>query len=399
MMMRPFALLVGAVAMVSITAGARAQEVVHNVNSQYERAQLVQIADGLEQPWGVGFLPDGRFLVTEKPGGLQLIDAEGTKSEVTGLPEDILARGQGGLMDVVVHPEYEADGNGWIYLTYSKDNGEGQTATALIRARLNGTELVDVEEIFVQNRYSGPGRHYGSRVAFMHDGTLLVSIGDRGAQPRRAQDLADHAGTLLRLNDDGSVPSDNPFVGRDDAAPEIHSYGHRNIQGLVVHPETGEIWATQHGPRGGDRIDRLEAGKNYGWPVATPGRDYRTQEQFGDGRAHPDMVPPTHEFIPTLAPSGLAYVDGRHFSNWEGDFLAGGLRPQRILRVVIEEGTIRYTHHEGEAIPVTGPYAAHIEELLHGVIGRIRDVRTGPDGHIYIVNDRSPGGLYRLEPR
>ena len=398
MMMRPFALLAGAVAMVSITAGARAQEVVHNVNSQYERAQLVQIADGLELPWAVGFLPDGRFLVTEKPGRLQLIDAEGTKSEVTGLPGDLLARAQGGLMDVVVHPEYEADGNGWIYLTYSKDNGQGQTATALIRARLNGTELVDVEEIFVQNRYSGPGRHYGSRVAFMHDGTLLVSVGDRGSRPQRAQDLADHAGTLLRLNDDGSVPSDNPFVGRDDAAPEIHSYGHRNIQGLVVHPETGEIWATQHGSRGGDRIDRLEAGRNYGWPVATPARHYGSQEQVGQ-RAHPEMVPPTHEFIPTLAPSGLAYVDGRHFSNWEGDLLAGGLRSERILRVVVEEGVIRYTQHEGEAIPVIGPYAAHIEELLHGVIGRIRDVRTGPDGHIYIVNDRSNGGLYRLEPR
>jgi len=281
---------------------------------------------------------------------------------------------------VTTHPDFAS--NRYIYLTYSRGDGNDQTATALARGRLEGDSLHDVEDIFVQNRYSQPGRHYGSKLAWLPDGTLLMSIGDRGAEPPRAQDPADHAGKLLRLNDDGSVPADNPFVDDDDVASEIYSMGHRNIQGLIVHPETGEIWATEHGPRGGDELNLVEAGKNYGWPVQSRGQDYRTGEQFGDSvRDHPDMVNPVIDWTPSLAASGLALVSGDHFPAWQGNLLAGGLRSEQIRRIAFREGE-----------PV------HEEELLRGKVGRIRDVRIGPDHNIYIAVDSSDGAIYRLSP-
>lgn len=348
------------------------------INTQYERTRLVRVANGLENPWAVAFLPDNRYLVTERPGRLNIIE-NGEKQEISGLPE-IQARSQGGLMDVVLHPDFE--NNGWVYLTYSKPNSDGNSATALIRGQLEGNSLVDVEEIFVQDRYSSPGRHYGSRLAWTNDGKLLMSIGDRGADPPRAQDLGDHAGTLLRLNDDGSVPDDNPFVNNDNALDEIYSYGHRNIQGLVVNPSNGKIWATEHGPRGGDELNLIESGSNYGWPVVTRGRDYRTEDEFpgSESRSRENMVDPVYEFLPTHAPSGLALVTSGRFPAWEGNLLAGGLRSERIRRVVTGDQEV-----------------LHDEELLLGVIGRIRDVREGPDGNIYVLNDQSDGSLYRLE--
>jgi aldose sugar dehydrogenase len=353
------------------------------VRSQYESFRIVKVVDGLDRPWSIAFLPDGRKLVTERPGRLNIIDGSEI-TRVSGTPE-VLARGQGGMMEVAIHPRYEE--NGWIYLTYSKSDGSGQTATALARGRLDGTQMVDVEDIFIQNRYSGPGRHYGSKLAWMSDGTLLMSIGDRGADPPRAQDLTDHAGTLLRLNDDGSVPADNPFIGRSDALGEIYSYGHRNIQGLVVDPLTGDIWATEHGPRGGDELNLIEPGKNYGWPRATLGLDYRTESEFphSEARRIEGMVDPIYEILPTHAPSGLALVTSGRFPAWEGNLLAGGLNGERIRRLVIgkERG-----HYE----------VFHDEELLLGMIGRIREVREGPDGAIYVLTDHSNGALYRIEP-
>jgi aldose sugar dehydrogenase len=349
--------------------------------SQYEQFRLVKIAGPLENPWSVAFLPDGRYLVTERPGHLNIVD-EGRITRLTGTPE-VRARGQGGMMEVSVHPNYEE--NGWIYLTYSKGGEEGQTTTTLVRGRLNGSEFVDAEELFTQDRYSSPGRHYGSKLAWTNDGYLLMSIGDRGADPPRAQDLNDHAGTLLRLNDDGTPAAGNPFIGRNNALPEIYSYGHRNIQGLVVNPETNEIWATEHGPRGGDELNRIEAGNNYGWPVASLGRDYRTggvypstERRYG---AELGMIDPFYEFLPTLAPSGLALVTKDAFPAWKGNLLAGGLRSERIRRVVFDENEV-----------------IHEEELLLGAVGRIRDVREGPEGHIYILTDDSEGALYRIEP-
>ncbi len=374
----PVALLI----VVSCTTGEENWQ-SKELRTQYHEIRVTRVVDGLEHPWAVAFLPDGRKLVTERPGRLNIID-NGDVTRVSELPE-IHAQNQGGLLEVVLHPNYNE--NGWIYLTYSKPNGQGETATALIRGRLDGTTLVDVEELFEESRYSSPGRHYGSKLAWMSDGTLLMSIGDRGADPPRAQDLGDHAGTLLRLNEDGSVPADNPFVNDPDALDEIYSYGHRNIQGLVVDPETDEIWVTEHGPRGGDLLHLVEPGNNYGWPIVTQGLDYRTQEEFPHARARrmEGVTRHIYEFLPTLAPSGLAMVTSDRFPNWSGDLLAGGLRAERIRRLVVQE-------YEGQY------EVFHDEELLLGEVGRIRDVREGPDGNIYVVTDHSDGALYRIEP-
>lgn len=349
------------------------------LRTQYEAIQVERLAVA-ENPWSIEFLPDGNYLVTERPGRLQLLDSEGNLTEISGVPE-VQATGQGGLLEVSIHPDFE--NNQFVYLTYSKPNGGDETATALARGQLDGNELVDVEDIFIQDRYSGPGRHYGSRLAWTNDGYLLMSIGDRGADPPRAQDNMDHAGTLLRLNDDGSVPADNPFVGDDSALDEIYSYGHRNIQGLVVNPENDEIWATEHGPRGGDELNYIEPGVNYGWPTATLGYDYRTEEkyEFTEARRVEGMEDPFYEFLPTLAPSGLALVTQDRFEAWQGNLLAGGLRAERIRRVV-------YNHEE----------VLHEEELLLQEIGRIRDVREAPGGNIYVLTDHEDGGVYRIEP-
>jgi len=350
---------------------------VRELRSEYHQLRITQVAGGLEHPWAVAFLPGGDYLVTERPGRLIRIGADGSRTSISGVPE-VAARGQGGLLDVVLHPGF-AD-NSLIYLSYSLGDAQS-TTTAVARARLQGETLVDFEQVFEQDRRSQPGRHYGSRIAWMPDGTMLVSIGDRGAEPPRAQDAGDHAGALLRLNADGSVPADNPFVGRDDILPEIWSYGHRNIQGMVIDQTNGAVWTTEHGPRGGDELNLAEPGKNYGWPDAGRGRDYRTEEQHGRARSLPGMVDPVYEFLPTIAPSGLALVTSDRFSRWQGNLLAGGLRAERVGRLVIENGVV-----------------VHEEALFPGELGRIRDVREGPDGAIYVVTDHQDGSLYRIEP-
>ncbi|TVQ66832.1 MAG: PQQ-dependent sugar dehydrogenase [Balneolaceae bacterium] len=348
--------------------------------TQYQDIRVTKIAGGLERPWAVAFLPDGRFLVTERPGSLVIVD-NGEITPVSGTPS-VKAVNQGGMMEVVTHPDYEE--NGWIYLTYSRENEEGDTAVAVVRGRLNGTEFTDLEEIFVQNQFSSPGRHYGSKIAFDNEGVMYVSIGDRGANPPRAQDNSDHAGTLLRMYDDGSIPADNPFVNDPDVADEIFSFGHRNIQGLIINQENNEIWATEHGPRGGDELNFVEEGLNYGWPDASLGMSYGDETRFHDGtvaRSIEGMVDPVYEFLPTLAPAGLALVTSDRFPRWQGNLLAGGLQPERIRRLLIMDGEV-----------------IHDEELLTFEIGRIRDVREGPDGNIYVVTDENPGGLYVIEP-
>jgi aldose sugar dehydrogenase len=357
---------------------AAAQEVIESeVSSEYQNFRLVRLAGNLENPWAVAPLTDGRMLVTERRGRLLLIDGA-TRTEVSGVPA-VHAQGQGGLLDVVPHPDFAS--NGWIYLTYSKGTADA-TLTALARGRLEGTSLVDVEELFEARPAGPPGRHCGSRILFLGDGTLLLTVGDRGVDPDRAQDTRDHAGSVLRLNEDGSAPADNPFTGNAAYVPEIYTYGNRNVQGIALHPGTGEVWATEHGPRGSDLLQRIAAGRNYGWPVMTPGRDYRTQRPFSEIRESPRFTEPVFEFVVTLAPSGLAIVDGGDWDDtWQGNLLAGGLRAERILRLVIEDGEL-----------------VHAEELLLGMIGRIRDVRFAGDGLIYIVTDEEDGGVYRLEP-
>ncbi|MFU8820633.1 MAG: PQQ-dependent sugar dehydrogenase [Gammaproteobacteria bacterium] len=375
---RALAMILASVGIMSWAHSSAAAEnvVADEIRTQYEKVRLVQVIGGLEHPWAVAFLPDGRYLVTERPGRLNMV-AAGVTTPVAGLPE-VHAHRQGGLLDVALHPDF-AD-NGWVYLSYAKGDADG-TTTALGRGRLDGARLVDFEELFVQDRVSEAGRHYGARMAWRADGTLLLAIGDRGAEPARAQDLKDHAGKVLRLNADGSVPADNPFVGRADVHPEIYSLGHRNIQGLVVAPGTDQAWSTEHGERGGDELNLIRAGKNYGWPIVTKSRDYRSEAQYGEARSREGVTEPVYEFLPTLAPSGLALVTKDRFPRWRGNLLAGGLRAERIRRVVLEDGVV-----------------VHEEELLLGLVGRIRDVREGPDGYIYILNDQADGGLYRLEP-
>jgi len=350
------------------------------LRTEYQDIKVAKVAGDLERPWALAFLPDNRMLVTERPGRLNIVE-NGNVTVVNGTPE-VRAVNQGGMMEVSVHPNYSE--NGWIYLTYSQAGPDDETALTVVRGQLDGADFVQMEEIFQQNRFSSPGRHYGSKIAWDNEGYMYVSIGDRGANPPRAQDNSDHAGTLLRLNDNGTVPDDNPFVGDDDVANEIFSYGHRNIQGLVINQENNEIWATEHGPRGGDELNYIEPGKNYGWPTVSLGRDYRDDREFHnhtEARQMESMVDPVYEFLPTLAPSGLALVTTDKFPQWEGNLLAGGLRPERIRRLVIEDYTV-----------------IHDEELLTFELGRIRDVREGPDGFIYVVTDETPGAIYRIEP-
>ncbi|WP_018861636.1 MULTISPECIES: PQQ-dependent sugar dehydrogenase [unclassified Thioalkalivibrio] len=367
-----------AVATALLAGGAQAGETVESgISTEYEQFDLVRVAGDLDHPWSVAFLPGGGYLVTERTGALKHIRRNGDVRTIEGVP-DVVARDQGGLLDVSLHPDFKD--NGWVYLTYSSGD-EDQSHTALGRGLLEGGELHEFEKLFEQDRGGGNHGHFGSRLAWLSDGTLLMTIGDR-RQEERVQDLSTHTGKLLRLTEDGEAPADNPFADRDDAQPHIYAYGLRNSQGLVVDPADDTIWLTDHGPRGGDELNRVEAGGNYGWPDVSQGREYPTERQFGQARRSDDTIPPVYEFLPTLAPSGLAMVTSNRFEAWQGNLLAGGLRAERILRIVIEDDEV-----------------VHMEELLHGKIGRIRDVREGPNGHIYVLTDESDGGLYRMEAR
>jgi aldose sugar dehydrogenase len=346
------------------------------IATEYQLIELIQIEKELENPWSVGFLPEGEILVTERPGRLLLLSNE-SRVEVSGLPE-VYAHGQGGLLDIAVHPDFS--NNQLIYMAYSFGSADG-TVLKLARGRLVNTELQGVEEIFHSNDKVTPGGHYGSRIAFLKDGTLLLTLGDRGFQPGSAQDKQKHSGKIIRLNEDGSIPHDNPFIDNPEFASEIFSYGHRNPQGIVQHPDTGEIWSTEHGPRGGDELNLIKPGTNYGWPVVSLGRDYFSQGAQGK-RSKQGMQDPVLEFLPTLAPSGLAVISGGGFHNtWQGNLLAGGLSSERLLRIVIENSEV-----------------VHVEEIINGELGRIRDVRQGPDGAIYVATDSSTGGIFRLSP-
>ncbi|PMR77761.1 PQQ-dependent sugar dehydrogenase [Billgrantia endophytica] len=371
----PATLLLG----MALSAGfAQAAEVVQErIATEHLDLRLERIASGLESPWSVVMLPDDRFLVSERPGHLTLIDEAGDSTRLEGLP-DVHSHGQGGLLDLALHPSFGDGEHDWVYFTWSKSDN-GSTATALSRARLEGQRLTDMEELFVQDRYSDPGRHYGSRIAWLSDGTLLMSIGDRGTEPPRAQDKGDHAGSVLRLTETGGAADDNPFLDDAEALDELYTIGNRNIQGMVVTMD-GEVWASEHGPRGGDEVNFLEAGENYGWPEVSKGRDYGTGEPIGEDSL-PGMRDPAHVFDGTQAPSGLAQVTADTFPDWSGNLLAGGLRSERLERLTLENGSV-----------------VDSEVILDGHIGRIRDVRQGHDGAIYLLNDDPRGSLYRLVP-
>jgi glucose/arabinose dehydrogenase len=341
------------------------------------KARVVTFAEGLENPWGIALLPDGRALVTERPGRLRLIAADGKLSPpLSGVPE-VLARAQGGLLDVVLAPDFAK--TQVIYFSYAEP-GEGGAGTAVARARLGTSGLSDVQVIYRQQKVGG-GLHFGSRLVFAPDGTLFVTQGERFTQKEKAQDLSTGFGKLVRINADGSIPKDNPFVGKQGARPEIWSYGHRNMQGADLHPTTGEVWTNEHGAQGGDELNRPQPGKNYGWPVITYGKDY-SGAKIGIGTSAPGMEQPIYYWDPSIAPSGLEFYTGDAFPAWKGDAFIGSLKFGLLVRLDMD-----------------GEKVVKEERLLEDIGERIRDVRQGPDGFLYLLTDSSEGRVLQIRPQ
>jgi aldose sugar dehydrogenase len=346
------------------------------IASEQATFELVTVVRGLEHPWGMAFLPDGDVLVTERPGRLRMVrDGVLDPRPIAGVPP-VYASGQGGLLDVALDPAFAS--NRVIYLSYAAV-GDGGNSTRVARATLGDGRLEDLTEIFVALPLVRSSKHFGSRLAFDPEGHLFITVGERG-QGERSQDIGDHNGSVIRLHPDGSVPADNPLAGVAGARPEIFSYGHRNPQGLAIHPETGVPWLHEHGARGGDEVNVAQPGANYGWPVITYGIDY-SGAPIGEGTHKDGMAQPIHYWVPSIAPSGMAFYDGAAFPEWRGDLFVGALRSELLARLELD----------GEQVVAE-------ERLLEGAIGRIRDVRVGPDGYLYLLTDESNGGLYRLEP-
>jgi glucose/arabinose dehydrogenase len=369
-------LLAFAVACVSIAAQAQ-------VATRDHRVRIVTVASGLAHPWSLAFLPDGRMLVAERPGRLRVLAKDGSldPKAVEGLPR-IDAQGQGGLLDVVVHPDFGR--NGWIYWTFAQRGADGLNGTELARGKLAGGpgnyRLEQVQVLFRMQPKSSTGLHFGSRLVFDRKGMLYMTLGDRG-EMQRAQDLGDHRGKILRLTDEGKPAPGNPFLGDGKARAEIFSYGHRNVQGAALHPRSGELWAAEHGPQGGDELNLVRAGVNYGWPVITYGVNYGTGTKIGEGTSKPGMAQPQKYWVPSPALSGMAFYEGDRFPRWRGDVLLGALRGQALIRVRLD-----------------GERVVGDEFMLVGSVPRVRDVRVGPDGYVYLLTDQPNGSLLRLEP-
>lgn len=345
--------------------------------------ETTTVADGLELPWGLAFLPDGDLLVTERPGRLRRITPEGEVSApIEGLPE-VDARGQGGLLDVSLAPDF-ADTR-LVYLSYAEPRGNGENATAVARGRLSedSTRLTDVETIFQQQPAWDSTKHFGSRLVWGTDGTLWITLGERSlVEPRQlAQTLDNTIGKVVRVNADGSVPDDNPFAGRDDARGEIWSLGHRNLQGAARHPDTGALWTIEHGPKGGDELNRPEPGLNYGWPVITYGEDY-SGAAIGQGITQKDgLEQPIYYWDPVIAPGDMTFYTGDQFDGWQNSLVIASLKPGGIVRLTLDDNR------------VTGE-ARYLETL-----GRVRDVAQGPDGDLWLLTDQRDGALIRVQPQ
>lgn len=339
--------------------------------------QIDTVAEGLEHPWSIAWLPDGRMLVTERAGRLRMI-VDGTllKDSIAGVPP-VFARSQGGLFEVLVDPDF-AD-NRWIYLSFAHGGPEAN-ATRVVRARLQDRRLTGVEVLFTADPFKDTPVHYGGRMTFLADGTLAIGLGDGFDDREQAQKLDNHFGKVVRIGRDGSVPEDNPFIGESGALPEIYSYGHRNIQGLALDAETGVLWSHEHGPRGGDEVNRIQPGGNYGWPVATHGIDY-SGARVSPFRSRPGMVDPLKVWTPSIAPSGLEVYRGGRFPEWEGDLLVSALVSRDVRRIAVN----------GDEL--SG------EEAIFSEIGeRQRDVAVAPDGSVYLLTDAADGRVLRVSP-
>jgi glucose/arabinose dehydrogenase len=345
-----------------------------------ERVVATTVATGLSSPWGLAFLPDGRALVTEKGGTFRIVSLDGTVSAPIGGAPAVDASGQGGLLDVKLSPDFANDSTIWF--AFAEPAGGGAARTAVARAVLRATAIESVQVVFRQQPAVTGGLHFGARLAFAPDGTLFVGLGDRG-QGSPAQALDNHIGKVVRIRTDGGAPADNPFVGRAGALPEIWSFGHRNVQGAAIEPATGRLWAVEHGPRGGDEVNVPAPGANHGWPVITYGRDYATGEPLGEGTTRADVAPPLHYWVPTsIAPAGMAFVTSARVPAWTGDLFVGALAGRMLVRLDVQDGRV-----VGE------------QRLLTALGERIRDVKQGPDGALYLVTDSTAGRLMRVDVR
>ncbi|MFT3800460.1 MAG: PQQ-dependent sugar dehydrogenase [Burkholderiaceae bacterium] len=351
--------------------------------------KIVEVATGLEHPWSLAFLPDGRMLVTERPGRMRWIGADGKLSApLTGVPA-VQAAGQGGLLDVVPSPRFATDQT--IFFTFSEPAGaDGApttetpaplSRTALARARVTPTGLDEVRVLYRQQPAVGGQLHYGSRIVFGRDGNLWVGLGERYSQRDKAQTLDNSLGKVIRLTPEGKPPADNPFVGRPGALPEIWSLGHRNIQGAALNPATGELWTLEHGAKGGDEVNRDLPGRNYGWPLITWGTDY-DGSKIGEGTTREGLEQPLHYWVPSISPSGATFYTGDKFPQWRGSLLVGGLSANLLVRLTVDGNR------------VTGE-----QRLLQNLSPRVRDVRQGPDGYVYLLTDAPDGKLLKLIPR
>lgn len=340
-----------------------------------EGYRVETVVEGVDVPWGMVWLPEGDMLVSNRGGELYRVREGEIVGTIDGLPE-VHVNGQGGLLDLELHPQYAE--NGWLYISYSSPEGEGNGSnTALMRTKLEGDKLVQQETLYKASPNTRRGQHYGSRIEFDDQGYLFFSIGERGARDDNPQDLGRDGGKVYRLHDDGRIPEDNPFASKDGALAAIYSYGHRNPQGMAKNPETGQIWVHEHGPRGGDEVNIIQAGENYGWPILSYGINYSGSD-FAEGTEREGYQSPIWYWVPSIAPSGMTFVTSDKYPDWQGDLLVGSLKFRYLVLAAVE----------GNSIPEA--------KVMFEDIGRVRNVRQGPDGYLYVATEGS--GILRILP-
>lgn len=372
-MHKPLILLVLTLCFLACKNNAKDTEIALSIENS-RPYNIETVVDNLNNPWGMTWLPDGSMLVTEKRGEI-IHFKNGEKFQIKNVPE-VYNRGQGGLLDIALHPNYSE--NGWIYLTFSSSEGKGNGGnTKLVRAKLDGNSLTNIQSLYKAEPNTTRGQHFGSRIVFDDDNNVYFSVGDRGNRDVNPQNISKDGGKIYRLKDDGSIPQDNPFIKDSKAKKAIFSYGHRNPQGLVKHPKTGAIWEHEHGPKGGDEINILKKGKNYGWPVISYGVNY-SGTKFTELTAKEGMEQPIYYWTPSIAPCGMDFVTGNKYPEWEGDLLVGSLKFNYVELIKLDGNT------------VTG------REKIAEDIGRVRNVKMGPDGYIYIALEGQ--GIVRLTP-